>query len=118
MAHQKLDHLFTCFGFTIWGDFAGTTIYRNKRGLVVFFAKTWPHKPPSPKQIVQRARFIEAAQAWNTLSPQQRGEWHTATRRASLCCHGYDLWIHWYTSGDTAAIRTIERQTGTILLAP
>jgi len=118
MPHQTLDHLFTCLGFVIWGDLGPTTIYRNKRGLVVFFNKTWPDKPPSPKQIVQRARFCEAAEAWHTLMVPERAEWHKATRRASLCCHGYDLFVHWYLTGDSTAIHTLERQTGTTLLAP
>ena len=118
MAHTTLDHLFTCFGFVIWGDLGPTTIYRSKRGTVVFFDKTWPHKPPSPEQIVQRARFIEAAAAWQSLSPPARVQWDLATRRASLCCHGYNLFVHWYLTADSAAIRTLERQTNTTLLAP
>lgn len=118
MAHQTLDHLFTCLGFVIWGDLGPTTIYRNRKSRVVFFEKTWPHKPPSPAQIIQRARFVEAAAAWQTLSVTARAEWHEATRRASLCCHGYDLFVHWYLSGDTTAIRTLERQTDTTLLPP
>lgn len=118
MAHQTLDHLFTCLGFVIWGDLGPTTIYRNKKGRVVFFDKTWPHKPPSPAQVIQRAKFIDAAQAWQALSFIQKCRWNFAAKRASLCCHGYDLFVHWYTSGDTDAIRTLERQTGTTLLPP
>jgi len=117
MPHQTINRLFTCLGFVIWGDLGPTTIYRNKRGLVVFFDKTWPHKPPSPKQILQRARII-AAQAWQTLVAAERAEWEKATRRASLCCHGYDLFVHWYMTADSTAIRTLEHQTGTTLLAP
>lgn len=118
MAHQTLDHLFTCLGFVIWGDLGPTTIYRNKKARVVFFEKTWPHKPPSPKQTVQRARIIEAAQAWQALTPAERENWDRATRRASLCCHGYDFFVSWRLTGDTAAVRTIERQTGIPLLPP
>jgi hypothetical protein len=118
MPHQNAKRLFTCLGFVIWGDLGPTTIYRNKRGKVVFFAKTWPHKPPSPAQTVQRQRFIAAAIAWQTLTPSQRDEWHEATRRASLCMHGYDLFVHWFLSQDDAAIRTLQRQTGTTLLPP
>ncbi len=118
MAHQRLDHLFTVLGFVIWGDLGPTTIYRNHRGLVTFFNKTWPHKPPSPEQVIQRAKFTDAATAWQSLTRQEKDQWHKATRVACLCMHGYDLFVHWYTSGDTAAIRTLERQTGTTLLPP
>lgn len=116
MAHLTLDHLFCCLGFVIWGDLGHTTIYRDKQGKVIFFEKTWPHKPPSPAQTIQRARFIEAAQAWQELTFIQKCQWNLATKKASLCCHGYDLFIHWYTKGDTAAIRTLEHQTETTLL--
>jgi len=116
MPHQTLDHLFTCLGFVIWGDLGPTTIYRNKQGKVTFFEKTWPHKPPSPAQIIQRAKFIEAARAWQALTATTHRQWDLATRRASLCAHGYDLFIHWHTTGDTAAIRTLEHQTRTTLL--
>ena len=116
MAHQTLDHLFTCLGFVIWGDLGHTTIYRDKQGKVVFFEKTWPHKPASPKQIIQRARFIAAAAAWQNLTLLQKLQWHRASKRASLCCHGYDLFVHWQMSGDDAAIRTLEHQTNTTLL--
>lgn len=116
MAHQSIDHLFCALGFVIWGDLGHLTIYRNKQGSVTFFEKTWPHKPPSPAQTIQRAKFIEAAQAWQELTPPQHSQWDLATKRASLCCHGYNLFIHWYTSGDSAAIRTLEHQTNTTLL--
>jgi hypothetical protein len=116
MAHQTLDHLFTCLGFVIWGDLGPTTIYRNHKGRVVFFEKTWPHKPPSPEQIVQRARFTEAAAAWQELTFLAKCRWALAVRKASLCMTGYNLFVYWYTSGDEASIRTLERQTRTTLL--
>jgi hypothetical protein len=116
MPHQDASHLFSIFGFVLWGDFGPTTLYRNKKGKIVFYAKTWPHKPPSPKQTQQRALFTAAATAWQTLSQTQRDQWELATLRASLCMHGYDLWVHWYTTQDTLAIQTLQRQTATSLL--
>lgn len=116
MAHQSIDHLYCALGFVIWGDLGHLTIYRNKQGSVTFFEKTWPHKPASAAQTIQRARFRAAAAAWQTLGLTARRQWEIATRRASLCCHGYDLFVHWYTSGDSAAIRTLEHQTQTTLL--
>lgn len=104
-------------GFVIWGDLGPVTIYRDKQGKVVFFAKTWPHKPPSPAQVLQRQKFTDAAAAWQSLTPTQRGAWDQATHRASLCMHGYDLFVHWSLTGDDDAIRTLENQTRTTLLS-
>jgi len=118
MPHQNLERLYCCLGFVVWGDLGPVTIYRNKRGKVVFFAKTWPHKPGSPDQLAQRQKFIDTATAWQALTPSQRTEWEQATRRASLCLHGYDLFVHWSITGDDQAIRTLEHQTKTSLLPP
>jgi len=118
MPHQNQERLFTVLGFVIWGDLGPTTIYRNKKGKVVFFAKTWPHKPPSPKQLIWQTLFTAAAAAWKTLTPDARLQWETATRRASLCCNGYDLFVHWYIEQDDLAMQTLERQTRTLLLPP
>jgi hypothetical protein len=118
MPHQQQARLFASLGFVIWGDLGPTTIYRNKKRKVVFFAKTWPHKPPSEAQTIQRQRFIDAAAAWHLLSASARATWELATRRASLCATGYDLFTHWHITNDNAAIHTLERQTRTTLLPP
>lgn len=118
MAKQPAKHLYSIFGFLIWGDLGPVTMYRNKQGKIVAFSKTWPDKPPSAEQEAQRLIFTEAAADWQTLTACQRGEWETASRRASLCMHGYDLFVHWKCCGDDQAIQTLERQTGTTLLPP
>ncbi len=118
MAHQLPIALFSIFGFVIWGDFGPLTLYRDKQGKIVAFEKTWPDKPASPLQTIQRQRFADAAAAWQSLTFTARGQWETASRRASLCMHGYDLFVHWHLSADDQAIKTLERQTGTTLLAP
>lgn len=116
MPHQTPTHLFTLLGMVAWGDIGPITIYRNQRGRMVWFAKTWPKKPPSPDQQAQRDRLTAAAADWQALSPGQQAQWHLAARRASLTMHGYDLFQHWKLSKDTSAIATLERQTGTNLL--
>ena len=118
MAIQDDRRLFSLWGFVIWGDFGPLTMYRSKRGKIVTFAKTYPAKPPSELQLEQRAAFSTAAQAWRALTAGQRAQWELASRRASLCMHGYDLWIHYQLTGDTSAIETLERQTHTSLLPP
>jgi len=116
MAYQPQPKLFTVLGFVIWGDFADLTMYRSKRGKVVWFKKTWPDKPPSEKQLAWRDLWKTAIADWNALTPAARNQWDLASRRASLCMHGFDLWIHYSLSDDDTAIRTLERQTHTTLL--
>jgi len=118
MAKQNLAALYSIFGVVLWGDLGPVTMYRNHRGKIVAFAKSWPHKPASPEQAAQRAIFIAAATSWQTLSPEQKAQWHIATRRACLCLHGYDLFVHWFTSRDAQAMDTLERQTSTTLVRP
>ena len=118
MAHQPHRALFTLLGFVIWGDLGPTTIYKNRKKKVVVFPKTWPKEPPSPAQTIQRDQFRNAAAAWRSLSSLWRAQWELATRRASLCMTGYDLFVHWHLLHDDTAIETLERQTGTALLPP
>lgn len=118
MAQQTPRHLLSFFGFVLWGDIAEMTVYRSKRHKIVFFAKTYPDKPPSPKQQTVRQNFAAAIAAWRALSPGQRHQWHLAAARSCLCATGYNLFIHWQLTGDDKAIETLERQTGLALLPP
>lgn len=103
-------------GLLAWGDLADLTWYRSKRGNVVVIAKTWPDKPPSDEQLAHRAKFKQAIDQWNALTRSAKARWTTAARRAWLCMHGLDLFLHWKLTGDEPAIRTIERQTATTLI--
>jgi hypothetical protein len=116
MAHDYIPNELSLLGFVQWGDFANLTTYRSKRGKLVWFEKTWPDKPPSPKQEIQREIWRAAASQWRELTDDQRHQWALAARRASLCMTGYNLWIYWYISFDDATIRTLEHQTHTTLL--
>lgn len=116
MAHQLPRSLYTVLGWVIWGDLGPVTIYRNRKGKVVAYAKTYPAKPPTDDQLTQRQKFCDAAAAWQQLSPDTRRQWELATRRGSLCLNGYGLFVHWYTTDDDEAIATLERQTNTTLL--
>ncbi|MDD3530471.1 MAG: hypothetical protein PHS77_11395 [Gallionellaceae bacterium] len=115
---MKTPHrnLLSCFGFVIWGDLDSLTIYRDKHGNIVSFAKTYPDKPPSQEQLAVRQRLRDTAAAWHSLTPERRRQWELATRRAPLCMHGYNLFVHWHQTGDDRTIRTIQRQTKTTLL--
>ncbi len=116
MAQQAPTRLFNVLGFAIWGDLHPLTMYKSHRGNMIWFAKTWPKKPPSPLQLNQREAFRDAVDAWNQLPANARNQWRTAAARASLCATGFNLWMHWQLTGDDQAIATLERQTGTTLL--
>lgn len=116
MAHQTPQNLLSLLGFLAWGDLGPLTLYRNKQGKLVAFAKTWPTGPPSPDQQVLRDQFRRAAAAWQALTDHQRDQWELATLRTSLCMHGYDLFVHYQMKADTEAIQAIERQSNTTLL--
>jgi len=117
MALQPTANLLNFLGFVVWGDLGELTIYKSKRKKMVVLFKTYPHKPPSELQLERRATWSTAATAWNDLTPTQRQQWDLAARRASLCMHGFNLWMHWQITGDQTAIETLERQTHTTLLA-
>jgi len=116
MAKQTQDSLFTVFGFVVWGDFGPLTMYRRYDGRIVTLLKTWPHKPPSQKQLNQRAAFSSAAAAWNALTPAQRAQWTAAAARASLPMTGYDIFLHWLLTPPATTMYTLQRQTATHLV--
>lgn len=116
MAHHPKQHLFSYFGTVTWGDFADLTMYRRYDGRLVLFPKTWPDKPPTQKQLDDRAAFSAAVAAWHALTPAEQEQWTLAARRGSLCMSGYNLFLHWQLTPDEPALRTLERQTQTSLL--
>lgn len=118
MAHQPPRDLLSYLGTVIWGDLGPLTMYRNKKGKMVAFAKTWPDKPASALQQAQRDLFTAAAAAWQALPAPSRAQWELATHRASLCMAGYALFVHHQLKGDDQALRAVERQTQTTLLPP
>lgn len=118
IAQQLPSSLLCLLGFVAWGDLGPLTLYTNKRGRLVAFPKTFPKGEVSHEQTAQRAKFTAAAAAWQALTPSKRAQWELASRRASLCMHGYDLFVHWHTLADDRTIATLERQTSTSLLPP
>ena len=115
MPHTTLKNLYSMLGFVVWGDLAEVTIYRDKQGKIVWFPKTYPHKAPSDAQLAQREKMTQASNYWGYLTPNRQNQWNLATKRASLCMHGYNLFVHWFLTYDHTAMRTIARQTGTAL---
>jgi hypothetical protein len=115
MAHQLGRTLLSLMGFVIYGDLGPLTMYKSKRGKIVFFTKTWPDRPPSYYQLLDRARFSVAAFNWNNLPAADKAQWNLAARRASLCCTGYNLYVYCWTAPDTSTLVTLARQTRTTL---
>jgi len=115
MAKQPATNLVTVLGFVAWGDLGPLTIYRNHRGKMVAFPKTWPKAPESALQIIQRQKFKDAAAGWRTKTPADRGEWNLCAKRAGLMMSGYALWVSWSLLPDPPAMQTLQRQTNTTL---
>ncbi len=116
MAHQPPENLFCILGFLIGGDYGPFTFYKNKRGKLVFFPKAPPLNPPSLEQTIRRNQFRLAATYWRTLTDGQRQQYDLASKRASLCMNGYNLFMHFKTTLDDDARRTLQSRTGTILV--
>jgi len=103
-------------GFRPSGDLGPLTGYTSKRGKPVWYLKAPPKEPPTGYQIHYRNVFRLVAMAWKGLPTWQRTNWLAAARRASLRITGYNLFLWYYHTRDTAVIRTIEHQTGISLL--
>lgn len=117
MSIQPNDRKLSLLGLIYHGDLGPLTMYRSHlRRRVVAFLKTRPDKPPTPAQIENRNRMKEAAGAWRDLPSLARDQWELATRRASLCLTGYNLYTYWHFTGNDSAILTLARQTSTTLL--
>lgn len=103
-------------GWRPTGDLGGLTGYTSKRGRGVWFLKAPPKEPPTDVQRHCRNKFRLAAFAWTQLDDQARAAWTSAQDLAHMNITGYNLFIYWQLTKDEAAIRTIEHQTGLVLL--
>lgn len=110
------SRILNLLGLRPTGDLAGLTCYTSKRGKTVWFQKAPPTCPPTYWQTHQRNVFRLIAQTWNAIGPAARNEWHLAEQRGRLNITGFNLFVYWCISQDDAAIRTIQRQTRTVLL--
>jgi len=104
-------------GWSLTGDFGGLTAYTTEKGKVVMFPRAPPLNPPSDAQQLQRDRLTEAANEWALFPLGTQQKWQQAARRASLRITGYNLWVYWHMSGDTATVATVSHQTGIDLVS-
>lgn len=72
MAQQFGTVRLSLMGFVIYGDLGPLTMYKSGRGKIVVFSKTWPDKPPSYYQVLDRGRFSAAAYSWTQLPRHQK----------------------------------------------
>lgn len=104
--------LFNFFGWNPTGDFGPWTIYTAKNKKPVMFIKAPPTKPPTYRQQYHRAQWTAFARSWKHMAKQERKLWELATKRASLYLTGYNLFVWWRTTHDTATLESIIRQSG------
>lgn len=107
----RTEDLVHFMGFNTQGDYGPWTFYTDKRKGLVFFVKSPPLEPPSLLQTSVRNAIRTAAYVWRSLSPQQRTDWETVSKRAHLTITGYNLFIFWILRNEDAAIHTLERLT-------
>ena len=98
------------------GDLGPLTGYTSKRGRAVWYLKAPPKEPPTGYQTHYRNVFRLVAIAWQGLTPDTRAAWLAAARKAGLRITGYNLFLWYNHTRDTAVIRTVEHQTGITLL--
>lgn len=99
-------------GLIQWGDIGGWTTYRAKNGLLVWFPKTYPEKPPSRAQIAERQKLSQAARNWHQLSHEQRQRYNAAIRKLSLCITTFGLYFTLSQPQNANLKKTIEKQSG------
>lgn len=105
-------------GMHVAGDVGPLTIYTTKRGKIVAFPRSPPHKAPSPAQNTQRYRFRSAILNWKLLTDDQRAAYEQTTLRLSMCLTGLNLWIHVALVHDFSLLDTLHSQSGIYLTPP
>lgn len=96
----------------IQGDLGPLTLYTSRRNHLVFYARSPPRTPPTPRQISRRNLLRIIGTAWKLLTPEQRAAWEQITLAARLRITGYNLWTYYCLTKDLAAIQTLTRLTG------
>jgi len=113
----QLDQsLFRFLGWSTQGDLGPFTFYTTRRSKLVFYVKAPPKSPPTPFQLSLRNRWRLIALTWSALPETDRARWERVSKSAHLRITGYNLFVYYQTTRDANTIRTLERQTGLILL--
>lgn len=102
----------SCLGLIVSGDLGGLTIYTDRWGRKIAFAKSPPQKPATALQRMHRDRFRAAQQQYMALSPQVKADWENLVRRTCLCMTGQNLYIHLATKSAPRDLATLINQSG------
>ncbi len=115
---QSHPSIYELLGFFMQGDLGGFTAYTSMRNKVVWFVKSPPLEPASPRQLQLRNAFRTNAYVWQNMTEDQRATWNDAARLAPLRIHGYNLFTHWMRYRDNATVNTVERISGVTIYFP
>ncbi len=115
MVHQ-VDKFGYLMGFSPTGDLGPYTMYTSQRNRPVWFPRSPPLTPPSRRQTEQRNRWKAAARFWQTVPAAEKKNWERAAQRVNLRITFHNLFIFWATTGRTAIVDTVARNSGIKLL--
>lgn len=102
-------------GTRVLGDCGGFTMYTDRTFRKVIYKKAPPDKPPSRLQVIQRARFRNAVNAWKALSDDAKAALERTVTRLSLCLTGQNLFTSCAIRHKDDVYATIARQAGEVL---
>jgi hypothetical protein len=96
-------------GFRPTGDLGPFTLYTSRRRKLVFFPRSPPTSPASPRQLHQRNKFRNLAQAWNQTPETIRAAFRTAVKRCSLALTPFNLFLLVNMNPNHPSWTTLER---------
>lgn len=100
------------FGFAIQGNIGPFTVYQSKHRKPVWFLTPATSPPPVYARYLQMLKFRHIGYYWTSLTAATKAKWAAIATKANLRISGYNLFVHWYLTHDTAAIETLQRNTG------
>jgi len=91
MAAQRGAPIQAITNLQIQGDCGPLTLYTRTMGRVVWFPRTTPKEPPSPRQKIQRYRLSLVAFDWRALTREEKNLWHLLATVPRTWMSGYNL---------------------------
>lgn len=80
--------------FSITGDLGLLTTWNSDTAGFTWMVKSPPKEPPTPAQVVHRARFKGYHNQWNALTQQQREDYELVTKLLKFYMTGKNFWLH------------------------
>jgi len=117
-----MPHDFTRYAkyhsLSIQGDLGPITFYTDQRGQTVWYLRAPPLNPPTPIQLVIRARFESAAANWRALSSAERDAWLVLADACNLGITGYNLWTYFSIAPNFEGLTPLEQRAGFTVTRP